>query len=90
VILSELPNFPSRKFPPLLRGRLENLKIAQPKIKATKFIALRNSNHGPRTAEEEEEILDPEDQDEAEVQEGESSRQSYYRSKLVSNPHIWS
>jgi hypothetical protein len=39
-------------------------------INTNKFTRLRHSNHGSRTPEEEEEVFDPEDQDEAEVEEG--------------------
>ena len=35
-----------------------------------RFTRLRGSNHGPRTPEKEEEIFDPEDQDEAQIEEG--------------------
>jgi hypothetical protein len=73
-----------------LRGRVENLKIEQPKIKSNESLALKNSNHGSRAAEKEEEIIDSEDQDEAKIQEGQSSRQSYHRSELVFTPNIWS
>ena len=47
------------------------------------FTTLRDSNHGPRTTEKEEEIFDPEGQDEAEVEEGQPIGQSYHRSELV-------
>jgi hypothetical protein len=90
VILSGCQIFRHENFQTFLRGMFENLKIEQPKIKSNKSIALRSSSHGSRTAEEEEEIIEPEDQDEAEIQEGQSSRQSYHRSELVSTPHIWS
>jgi hypothetical protein len=53
------------------------------KITQRQFTTLRDSNHGPRTTEEEEEIFDPEGQDEAEVEEGQPIGQSYHRSELV-------
>jgi hypothetical protein len=52
-----------------------------------RFTRLRGSNHGSRTPEKEEEIFDLEDQDEAEVEEGQSFGQSHHRSELVLPHH---
>jgi len=62
---------------PRKKWELEKFDTAQAEATApTPFTGLRDSNHGSRTPEEEEKIFDPKDQDEAEVEEGQSFRQS--------------
>jgi len=55
-------------------------------IDSNNLTVLKYRKHGSRTSEKEEEVFHPKGSDEAEVQEGQSSRQSDHRSELVYPP----